>query len=344
MVKKREFVLLFVLLVVLLLVLFSFFGNLVPVPNPSEKSENKIPENCGILKIYILNVSQADSILIITPNGTTILIDSGSLMRNNSASHVVEFLKSLGIARIDHLIATHMHEDHIGGMGGVYGNFQIVNEYDNGNCGNQKSSSISNFQNLAANSSLHHAVRNDMDVVLDGCFFKSRILSAYGEIEKSGKCFSNENDNSLILYIEYGVDSFIFMGDCENKCEGKIAGKNVYADFIKVGHHGSATSSSFSFLKKINPSIYAFSTDKDRSAIDGYFHPRMNSLKNVFNSGGRNSTYRTDLNGDITLISDGRGINVGTKANASICEIFSGYSTSEKGSYGVIESLTNNCS
>lgn len=309
----------------------------------------EIPEGCGLLKIYVINVSQADSILIITPQNKTILIDAGSKMKPNSATNAISFLHRMNITRIDHLIASHYHEDHIGGMESVFSNFEIGRVYDNGNCGNYSSGVQRDFQIYASRYEFIH-ISQDTNLQIDSCLSESKLIAPYAS---PGRCFSarsdasNENDNSILLRIVYGNTSFLFMGDCEEKCEQELLQKeeNIHSSFLKVGHHGSATSSSQEFLSAISASFYAISADRNRSISDGYFHPRQIPLENIYSMGvNANSLFRTDLNGNIEIISNGNSISIRPSAQSTLCQLFSGYSSSNVSSYGPIPTLSYQCS
>jgi beta-lactamase superfamily II metal-dependent hydrolase len=303
---------------------------------------------CGVLRAYVINVSQADAILIITPANKTILIDAGSGMKKNSASNAVAFLKSRGIGKIDYLIASHYHEDHIGGMDDVFANFEVGSVYDNGNCGNYSSAVQRKFQQLASAHEFIH-VKQDMDINADPCLSQARLVVAYDRPQgcwPSGSDTSNENENSVMLRLAYGNTSMFFAGDCEANCEQALIsqGTLLRSDFLKVDHHGSATSSTQPFLSAVAPQLFAISTDLNRSVIDGYYHPRQLALGNIYAQGGRaGSVFRTDLEGDIAAVSDGETISVSAPSPATECQLFSGYASANISSYGVIPALAASC-
>ncbi len=306
---------------------------------------------CGMLRAFVINVSQADAILIITPGNKTLLIDAGSGMKPNSASNAVAFLKRMGVKRIDYLIASHYHEDHIGGMDDVFSNFDVGSVYDNGNCGNYSSGVQREFQRLASSHEFIH-VTQDMDIALDACLSQARLIVAYDRPQgcwPSGSDSSDENDNSVMLRIAYGNTSMLFSGDCETGCEQQLVaqGTELHSDFLKVDHHGSGTSSTAPFLAAASPRFFAISTDRNRSVTDGYYHPRQLALGNIYVQGSANSwngsLFRTDLEGDITAVSDGRTISVSAASSASECQLFSGYTSTNVSSYGVIPALAAGC-
>ena len=318
---------------------------------PLNHSASEIPSSCGLLRVYVINVSQADAILIITPSNRTIMIDSGSGMKKNSSTNALAFLKKMGVARIDYLIATHYHEDHIGGMNSMFKDFDIGTVYDNGNCGNYSSVTEVSFQGYALSHDFIH-VKTDMDMPAESCLARAQLIVAYDRPEgcwNSNKDTSNENDNSILLRLAYGNTSFLFTGDCEADCEAELLKQGTYlrSDFLKVGHHGSATSSTQPFLDAVGAEYFAISTDKARSVTDGYYHPRQASLSNIFShdafAQGASHTFRTDLEGDIAAVSDGSAITITAAANAAACQIFSGYSSSSVSSYGPIPPIAGSC-
>ncbi|MFA5411738.1 MAG: MBL fold metallo-hydrolase [Candidatus Micrarchaeia archaeon] len=339
--KRNLLFLISSIIVIVSAIAITFFQSPSPQSNP-------VPEGCGQLKIYIINVSQADSILIKTPQNKTILIDAGSRMKPNSSTNAVAFLRTLNISRIDYLIASHYHEDHIGGMPAIFNSFEIGKVYDNGNCGNYSSGVQRDFQLYASRNEFIH-IAQDTSLQIDSCLAESKIIAPYAA---PGKCFnsrsdsSNENENSILLRIVYGNTSFLFTGDCEENCEEELIqkGENIHSDFLKVGHHGSATSSSVPFLSAVSASIYAISTDKFRSVTDGYFHPRQIPLGNIYARGiNQDNFFRTDLNGNIEIISDGTAITASSDAPAPLCELFSGYSSANVSSYAPIPALAGRC-
>ncbi len=351
--KRKKLFLAAAFLAILSLLFILIASGILSVPNSNSLSlfeENAppakpIPPGCGLLKIYVINVSQADSILIITPSNKTILIDAGSSMRPNSADNVVAFLERMGITRIDALIATHYHEDHIGGMEKIFNNFEVGGIYDNGNCGNYSSGVQKKLQEYEKNYT-HIVVSHDMGLNIDSCLSEAKLIAPYDRPE--GCWASNkENDNSILLHLVYGNTSALFTGDCEGPCEQALLsrGSAIRSDFLKVGHHGSATSSSPEFLSAVGATSYAISTDKIRSIVDGYFFPRQDSLGDIYaqDPQGPGSLFRTDLNGDITAISDGSTLVVVAPSSATKCALFSGYSESKASSYGPISALASEC-
>ncbi|MEM4719940.1 MAG: MBL fold metallo-hydrolase [Candidatus Bilamarchaeaceae archaeon] len=311
-----------------------------------QKQENEKPqENCGNLSIYIINVSQADSILIITPQNKTILIDSGSSITKNSSKAVVEFLKARGVKTVDIFIATHYHEDHIGGVPLIFKNFEVKQAYDNGNCGNYSSESQRKYVEYTKLINRKIVSKNEQ-LNIDNCI-NSSIIVPYATMgcQPSHKDTKLENENSIVVYIKYKNTSFLLAGDCEQKCETELVKRyNISANLLKINHHGSDTSSTEEFLSMANATYFVVSTNKDRSAELNYYHPRAAMLSRIYIHGARLGTFfRTDLNGNIAITSDGTKINVEADYLVDECELFSGYYSNNFYSYKPIEELKQKC-
>ncbi len=348
---------LFYLFATFAMLIFISLGLMVfgfqPIQNqhiPEAKNNSTtIPSGCGNLTIYFLNVSQADATLIITPKNKSILIDAGSAMKKNSSTNMVAFLKSKGISQIDAFIATHYHEDHIGGIGKIFSEFDVKSIYENGNCGNSTSATAKEFR---AQSVLRkgNVVKTDMDISIgDDCLSQVNLIVAYDRAK--GCWLSNENENSILVRIAYGNTSVLIAGDCGEDCESELLtqGTNLGSTTLRIGHHGSVTSSSNEFLGAVAPTFSIISTDYQRSITDGYFHPRSATLERIYQiekgnvCGGDACVFRTDLNGNIKLTSDGNGLAISPARLANECDIFRGYVFSSKESYSPISSLDTVC-
>lgn len=275
--KKRNKKKIFSFVVFLLLSLVSFYFY---------KEEDFIVSSN--LKIYYLDVGQADSTLLIN-NGKTMLIDTGNY---DDSKFVIGYLNNLGIKKIDYLIGTHPHEDHIGSMASIIKNFDIDKIYM-------------------------------PDVVTTTSFFENVLIEVknkgyFIETPKEGDSFNlgeavvgvlyldndedNFNDDSIILRVRFGSNKFLFMGDASSKVEERILNKNLSADILKVGHHGSSTSTSDEFLKYVNPKYAIISVGKNNS----YGHPSELVLKRLNDK--NISILRTDECGTIVVESDGNNI------------------------------------
>lgn len=257
---------------------------------PQADRSHEIP---GKLQVHFFDVGQGDATLIITPDEKTILIDAGP---NSKQDQLLGYLDALGVDRLDFLIFTHPHEDHIGG-GDV-----VVQTRDVGRILMPDfSSSSSTFTKL-----LTVIEEKDIEIepvehgnvyTLSECKF-----TIYGPISITEK---DANNASIVLRLVYGSTSFLFSGDAEEKAEEEVLGlyaNNLRSDVYQVGHHGSNTSSSINFVEKISPSIAVFSCGKDNE----YGHPHEEIITRLHDLGA--TLYRTDLQGSILLLSDGKTV------------------------------------
>ncbi|VVB68369.1 Metallo-beta-lactamase superfamily protein [Candidatus Norongarragalina meridionalis] len=298
-------------------------------PSPTLKAPSAKPQNCGLLNVTVLDVGQADAIFIKTPGGKTILIDAGIYGR------AANILKS---QKIDYFVATHLHQDHIDGFKYLEKNVGAI--YDNGDCGGNKMGTMLTTYEGFWQTHPHVAVTQDSAVEFDPCI-SVEFKVAYDRPQ--GCWTSNENENSILVRITYGSTSFLFAGDCEKNCEYTLLqqGTDLDAEFLKVGHHGSGTSSSADFVRAVGAQYYAISVNASESITKGYFHPRKASLTNIFGMGGFSEgtrfLYRTDLNGNLNYVSDGKTIRKSAYLTSpTLTEEFSGYSDADASTYGPI--------
>ena len=239
------------------------------------------------IKIYFFDVGQADSILL-TSNEQTMLIDAGA---NETGKTVVKNLQNLGVTKIDYLVGTHPHEDHIGGLDDVINNFEIGTIYMPKIQTNTKT--FEDVLDAVKNKNLKITAPNVGDTFNVGNI-NCEIMSCDSELAKKE---NNLNLSSIVIRAEFKEQSYLFMGDAETKNENSRTWKQ--ANVLKVGHHGSDTSSSKNFLNQIKPQIAIIQVGKDNS----YGHPKQEILNRLAKLGIL--IYRTDEKGNILLESDG---------------------------------------
>ena len=245
----------------------------------------------GNLHIYYLDVGQADSTFILLPNGENMLIDAGT---KDNGKDIVNVLDTLGVNNIDYLVGTHPHTDHIGGMQQVIENFDIGKIYMP-----KASSNTATYKNL-----LQSIKKNGYTITTA----KAGVEILYDDslsatiVAPNSSTYDDLNNYSAIIKLTYGLISFIFAADAEKLSEDEIR-TNIKCDVLKVGHHGSSTSTSKNFLKKTEPEYAIISC----GANNDYGHPHKEVIQRLNNAGI--STYRTDLNGTIEAISDGYTIS-----------------------------------
>ena len=253
------------------------------------KETEKIGIN-GELSVHFIDVGEADSILIRLEE-YNMLIDAGN---NEDGQKLVKYFKSLGIDNFDYVVATHPHEDHIGGMDDVINNFNIKNFYMPDAYATSKT--FEDMLDALANKNLKYEVP-----VEDG---KYNLGDAEIETLYIGKAESDLNDSSIVLRLSFGENSFLFTGDVSGKVEKRLVNKNIESDVLKVGHHGSSYSTSDEFLNKVNPKFAVISVGKNNI----YNHPSIDTINKL----GKVKLYRTDELGTIIFNSDGKNITVKT--------------------------------
>lgn len=255
-------------------------------------SNNVTTEVTDKLEISYLDVGQADSILI-NDHGTYMLIDAGN---NEDGSKLVSYFKSLGISEFKYVVGTHAHEDHIGGMDDIINNFKIDNFYMP-----NAITTTATFEDV-----LDALDKNNVKLVTPTIDSTFTLNTALLTVLYTGTDTSNLNNTSIVLKMTYGSNNFLFMGDAPISVEKTILNKDIKADVLKVGHHGSQYSSSDAFLKKVNPTYAIISVGKNND----YGHPNEKTLSKLNNLNVK--IYRTDESGTIKVISDGNTINIET--------------------------------
>lgn len=238
-----------------------------------------IPLYNSNLEVVMFDVGEADSMLISTPSKkVNILIDTG---RGIDINNIIIYLKSIGISKLNYLIITHGDEDHIGGALYLIDNFKVDNVILN----------KGDYTELEVELIIHLKNKN---IKYTNNINKIPLLGSYMYLLNTKK-FSNENDNSIVTYFEYQKYKFLFMGDSSSKTEEYLINNYNLTNisFLKVGHHGSNTSSSPLFINKINPKVSLISVGRNNF----YHHPNKKVLTNLSNS----VIYRTDINKSIKI-------------------------------------------
>ena len=246
--------------------------------------------------VHYIDVGQGDCILI-QVNNKNLLIDSGP---SSSRKDLLDYLEKLNIKKFDYIIATHPHEDHIGNMDTIIKRYSIGSFYSP-----KVISSSTTLENM-----ISALVDKNLKVNVLKKGFKGIDLGEnvkFQVFSPAENLFSdNLNDYSPIIKITFLNNSFLFTGDAEISTEESVLSENnnLNCDILKVGHHGSSTSTSSNFLTSVNPSVAIISVGKNNS----YGHPtsELLSLLDYFNI----RTIRTDINGTIIAISDGKNISI----------------------------------
>ncbi|MGH4140345.1 ComEC/Rec2 family competence protein [Clostridium sp.] len=250
----------------------------------------------GNLKVHFINVGQADSILI-QQGSKFMLIDAGN---NGDGKLVVNYLLEQGVKNLDYVIGTHPHEDHIGGLDYIINDFRIGKIYLP-----KVTSTTKSFGDVVA------AIKNKgmkATVPIPGETFNLGSAKCTILAPNSSK-YKDLNNYSVVVKLEFGSNSFLFTGDAEDISESEILAKgfDVKADLLKIGHHGSRSSTSDEFLAKVNPKYAVISTEIGND----YGHPHKETMDKLKNK--NIPVYRTDELGTIIVTSNGKTISFNTK-------------------------------
>ncbi|EKN39478.1 metallo-beta-lactamase [Clostridium botulinum CFSAN001627] len=251
----------------------------------SQQSSNAVntSNKSNELKVHYIDVGQGDSILVQTKD-KNILIDAGT---RKSSDSLISYLKKQHIKKLDYVIATHPHEDHIGGMPKVIEEFEISNFYAPKKTANTKIFKDMILQLKKKNLKINVAKKG---ISLD--LSNNSSLDFLAPVKDN---YENTNDSSAVVKLTHGNTKFLFTGDAEKTSEKDILNSNedLSSNVLKIGHHGSHSSSSKEFLDKINPKIAIISCGKNND----YGHPHKETMKEL---NKRNiEVYRTDIDGNI---------------------------------------------
>ena len=252
------------------------------------------------LTVHYIDVGQADSILL-QCDGSNMLIDGGNV---GDSQLVVSYLQDQGVKKLDYVVATHAHEDHVGGLAGVLARYQTaavwcpVEEYD--------SSCFEDFVTYAEKQGRELYCPQPGSTWTLG----STKITVLGPV----KDYDDPNNTSIVLRVDYGKTSFLFTGDAETQSENDIldAGFDVSATVLKVGHHGSETSTGYRWLRSVMPQYGVISCGTDND----YGHPHDEPLSRLRDA--EVQVYRTDLQGHIVCTSDGTTVTFTTQKTAAV--------------------------
>ncbi|PKM63261.1 MAG: hypothetical protein CVU97_01165 [Firmicutes bacterium HGW-Firmicutes-21] len=296
-IMKNKKILLFALVSVLIISVLSSCGR-ADITHESDSyissftvSGNDSSESIkteGMLEVCFLDVGQGDCILITTHMGANILIDSGTL---SSKKIVMDFLDKRGVTELEYVFLTHPHADHIGAADEIIKNISVKNLY--------MTNAVTTTQ---VYNRLLDALEEKTDINVVQAMAGQRIIH-YGLLfeilSPKRDSYTSLNHYSIVIKMTYGDKSFLFTGDAEdiNEQEMLDAGDNLDADVLKVGHHGSVSSTLSEFLSAVSPEIAVICCGANNS----YGHPHKETTDKLADI----TTFRTDLNGTISVFCNG---------------------------------------
>lgn len=263
---------------------------------PSTAPSIVVPQNSSF-EVHYIDVGQADAALVLC-DGHAMLIDGGN---SADSSLIYAYLKQRNITFLDYIVCTHAHEDHVGGLAGAlnYASvgtaFAPVAEYD--------TKAFQNFTKYLSNSGVSITIPNHGDT-FDLGTAKCQIIGPVYPTDEP-------NSTSIVIKITFGETSFLFTGDAETEEERSIIdqGYDISCTVLKVGHHGSDTSTSYLWLRESSPDYAIISVGADNS----YGHPTEATLSKLRDADVK--TFRTDMQGHVVCISDGKSVSFSVERN-----------------------------
>ena len=251
--------------------------------------------------VHFIDVGQGDAALVLC-DGKSMLIDGG---KPNASDVVYTYLQKQGITCLDYIICSHPDDDHIGGLSAPLSTITVRNVYAPDV--EDDTQSYQSFKQKTKEQGL--TIQNP--VCGDSLQFGSSKVDFLGPITESD---NDKNNSSIVMKITYGETSFLFTGDAEREEEAEILeqGYDLSATVLKVSHHGSAGATTYPWLREIMPQYAVISVGKDNS----YGHPTEETLSKLRDADVR--VFRTDQQGDIIAISDGKNVTITPTRNADI--------------------------
>ena len=298
--QQSGWVMVFLFIMLFLAVAYVLFNRQGEVAPPAEG---------GSFQVHFIDVGQADAALVIC-DGHYMLIDGGNA---EDSDLVYSYLERHGAKNLDYMVASHAHEDHIGGLSGAL-NYAKV---DNALCPvTEYSSKV--FQNM-----VKYLEQQGKSLTVPAPGDKFDLGSARVEILGPVQEYDDTNNTSIVLRIDYGETSFLFTGDMETGAEKDLleSGADVRATVLKAGHHGSDTSTGYQFLREVSPRYTVISVGEGNK----YGHPSDEVLSRFRDAG--TEVYRTDMQGHVIAESDGKTVTFRTEKEADTATNPTGNST-----------------
>lgn len=266
-------------------------------PEATVPQASTLPED-STFEVHYIDVGQADSALILCDN-SAMLIDGGNVADSDL---VYAYLKYEGVDSLDYVVCTHAHEDHVGGLAGAL-NYATANV---------ALAPVNNYDTKAFSSFVKYLEDTKITVPKPGDTYT--LGSSSFEIYGPTNAANDPNNTSIVLKLTYGDTSFLFTGDAEREEEQDIldTGYDLNATVLKVGHHGSDTSTTYPFLREIMPQYAVISVGQGNT----YGHPTEATLSRLRDADV--TTYRTDMQGTVICTSDGKNVSFSVERNADV--------------------------
>ena len=269
-------------------------GSADVVPNPSSTAA-AVDTVEAPFEMHFIDVGQALSVLV-ECDGQYMLYDGGNV---DDGSLIVSYLQSQGVEQLEYVFCSHAHEDHVGGLAAALAYFPAYHVY----------SPVTEASTKCFKDFVKYTQQQGLQVEVPAVGTTWPLGGATVTMVGPVAQYSDTNDTSIVLRIEYGSTSFLLTGDMEKTAETDLvnSGVNLRADVLQVGHHGSSTSTGYLFLNSVLPEMAVISCGVNNK----YGHPHEETLSILRDAGV--DVYRTDLQGTITIGSDGQNYTVGTE-------------------------------
>lgn len=259
----------------------------------------------GDLNVHFVNVGQGDCIIIQFPDGANMIIDAGSVYNSNTIRDLIlEYIDNLGITVFDYLMLTHTDGDHIYYMDDVILRYDILNFYSPSTSTSQATSKAykAYIDARDAESGAAYYI-NASGLCIEGAGYRIDFYSP------SESFYSDVNNYSPIIILQYAGRKLMFVGDAEKEAEEEFLENNpggIDVDLLKVGHHGSETSSTQEFIDAVKPEYAVICVNVQQALAKKWIHPNPDVLARL--AGINCTVYRTDLRGNIVLTVNSAGV------------------------------------
>ena len=252
-------------------------------------AQNPTPDGSR-LTVHYIDVGQADCALL-ECDGRFMLIDGGNVA---DSSLVTSYLQKAGVQELDAVVCSHAHEDHVGGLAGVLAVYPTTAVY----------APTRTYSSNCFDDFVYYADQQRLTITIPSPGERWTLGSASVTVLGPVDSYADTNNTSIVLLVQFGKNRFLFTGDMERDAENDLleSGANVKADVLKVGHHGSYSSTSYRFLYEVAPKYAVISVGRDNS----YGHPHDEPLSRLHDADA--TVYRTDQLGSIIATSDGKNI------------------------------------